>query len=86
MNVLNRKITVFKEQTRTKKKLFLALICANGIKNNYYAEDMITGVVTLEDLFIMISTLFLHDKKSNNLPIPQHFYKYLPRQTFNFSH
>ncbi len=48
---LNRKIEVFKEQTRTKKQLFLTFISVNGIKNNYYAEDMINGVVTLDDFF-----------------------------------
>lgn len=50
---LQRKLLVFKEQTRTKKQLFLAIISANGIKNNFYAEDIISsGVVTLDDLFI----------------------------------
>ena len=42
---LKRKLKVFKEQTKTKKQLFLAIISANGIKNNFYAEDFITGVV-----------------------------------------
>lgn len=51
VEVLNRKMDVFKEQTRTKKQLFLAFISANGIKNNYYAEDMMSGVVTLDDFF-----------------------------------
>lgn len=48
---LKQKLQVFKEQTKTKKQLFLAIISANGIKNNYYAEDFITGIVTLEDFF-----------------------------------
>lgn len=51
VEMLKRKINVFKEQTRTKKQLFLAFISANGLKNNYYAEDIISGVVTLEDFF-----------------------------------
>lgn len=51
VEILNRKIAIFKEQTRTKKQLFLALISANGIKNNYYVEDMVCGVVTLNDFF-----------------------------------
>lgn len=51
VEALQRKITVFKEQTRTKKQIFLALISANGIKNNFYAEDMFSGIVTLDDLF-----------------------------------
>ena len=51
VEALQREIAVFKEQTQTKKQLFLSLISANGLKNNYYAEDLITGVVMLEDLF-----------------------------------
>ncbi len=51
VETLQRKITVFKEQTRTKKQIFLALISANGVKNNFYAEDILNGVVTLDDLF-----------------------------------
>ena len=51
VQVLNRKLTVFKEQTNTKKQLFLAMITSNGLKNNFYAEDMISGVVTLDNLF-----------------------------------
>lgn len=38
-----------------KKQLFLAIISANGIKNNFYAEDNISGVVTLDDLFMQES-------------------------------
>ena len=51
VSTLKRKLLVFKEQTRTKKQLFLSIISANGIKNNFYAEDIISGIVTLEDLF-----------------------------------
>lgn len=50
--VLKRKIDVFREQTRTKKQLFFAFISVNGVKNNYYAEDMVTAVVTLDDFFL----------------------------------
>ncbi len=48
---LNRKIDVFKKITRTKKHIFLAMISANGIKKNMYAEEMIANVVELDDLF-----------------------------------
>lgn len=51
VDVLKRKLEVFKERTRTKKQLFLSLISASGLKNNYYANDVISGVVTLDDLF-----------------------------------
>lgn len=48
---LRNLIQIFKEKTRTKKQLFLSMISAHGIKQNMYAEDMVDGVVTLEDLF-----------------------------------
>lgn len=51
VNALKRKIEVFKNVTRTKKQLFLSLISANGLKENYYADDLVSGVATLEDLF-----------------------------------
>lgn len=49
---LKRKINVFKEKTRTKKQIFFAMISAQGLKKTLYSEDMIQGVVTLDDLFI----------------------------------
>ncbi|HSW93523.1 MAG TPA: ATP-binding protein [Gammaproteobacteria bacterium] len=48
---LKNKIAVFKDKTRTKKQIFLAMISASGIKNTIYSEEMVQGVVTLEDLF-----------------------------------
>ena len=51
MEILKHKMTVFKEQTQTHKQLFLVFISANGLKNNYYAEDLISGMVTLDDFF-----------------------------------
>ena len=48
---LQQKETVLKQQTKTKKQLFWCLISAHGIVNNFYAEDIITGVVTFEDFF-----------------------------------
>lgn len=51
MQILIRKIDVFKNQTKTQKQIFLALICAQGVKNSFYAESLVSGVVTLEDLF-----------------------------------
>ena len=49
--ILNNKIETFKKQTKTKKQIFLAIISANGLTKNMYSEEMISGVVTLEDLF-----------------------------------
>lgn len=51
VGILKQKISVFKEQTRTKKQLFLAFVSATGLKNNYYADDMVSGLVTLNDFF-----------------------------------
>lgn len=48
---LKRKMEVFQKQTKTKKQLFMTIITAMGLKNNYYAEDICSGVVTLDDLF-----------------------------------
>ena len=49
---LANKIELFVKTTKTKKQVFLAVISASGLKNNTYAEDLITGgCVTLEDLF-----------------------------------
>ncbi len=51
VDTLRRKMTVFQKQTKTKKQLFMTIIAAMGLKNNYYAEDICSGVVTLDDLF-----------------------------------
>lgn len=48
---LQRKLAIFKKITGTSKQLFLVMICANGLKKNKYSEELISGVVTLEDLF-----------------------------------
>lgn len=47
---LQQKINVFKTKTGTRKQIFIVLISANGLKNNYYADDMISQIVTLHDL------------------------------------
>jgi predicted AAA+ superfamily ATPase len=51
-DVLLRKMVVFKQRTGTDKQLFMCIISANGIQNNYYADDLISRVVTLDDLFL----------------------------------
>ncbi len=48
---LQRKLDVFREITGTKKQLFLAMISANGIKQNKYSDKLISNVVTLAALF-----------------------------------
>ncbi len=49
-NLLNKK-DVFTEKTRTNKQIFITMIAANGIQDNLYADDIVSGVVILEDLF-----------------------------------
>ena len=49
--VLQRKMTVFKEQTRTKKQLFLAMVASAGLKETAYSKETVSGVVSLVDLF-----------------------------------
>jgi len=49
-NLLNKK-EIFVVKTRTKKQIFIAMIASSGIKVNLYADDLISGVVTLDDLF-----------------------------------
>ena len=50
---LKKKIDTFKEKTGTNKQIFLAMICANGLKNTTYSEEQIDGgIITLDDFFI----------------------------------
>lgn len=50
---LLRKREVFIQKTETiSKQVLFCLITANGIKNNFYVEELIDGVVTLDDLFV----------------------------------
>lgn len=48
---LIKKVRVFKRQTKTDKHIFISIISASGLKNTVYSEDLISGVITLEDLF-----------------------------------
>ncbi len=49
-NLINKR-DVFIKQTRTKKQLFIAMIAANGLRDNIYADDLMNDTVTLDDLF-----------------------------------
>ena len=49
--VLENKIKVFKQQTRTKKQIFMAIISANGVLQNNYLESFNPRLITLEDFF-----------------------------------
>ena len=48
---LQNKLLLFKKHTKTSKQLFLCMICAHGLKKTMYSQELISGVVTLEDLF-----------------------------------
>lgn len=47
---LLEKCAIFKKVTRTKKQIFIALISANGLKDNLHSDDLVTHVVNIEDL------------------------------------
>lgn len=48
---LKQKIETFKRVTRTHKQIFLAIISSNGLKKTIYSEEMVSSIVTLDDLF-----------------------------------
>ena len=48
--VLLRKIEVFKKQTRTPKQVTIALVTSQEIQDTVYAQDILSGTVTLKDL------------------------------------
>lgn len=49
--ILQRKVNVFKQQTGTRKQIFLSMVTAAGLKKNKYREEMINGEASIEDLF-----------------------------------
>jgi hypothetical protein len=49
-NLLNKK-NLFAKKTKTQKLLFLAIIAAHGVKENFYTDELISKTVSLEDLF-----------------------------------
>lgn len=50
LNIVN-KINVYKQETKTKKQLFIAIISASRLKPNQYSSELVTNQVTLDDLF-----------------------------------
>lgn len=49
-HALLRKIDIFKKQTRTTKQITIALVTSQKIQDTAYAEDVLSGSVTLKDL------------------------------------
>jgi hypothetical protein len=50
--ILRNRIKIFEEKANIKKQLFLSMITSNGLKETMYAEEMVQGVVVLDDLFV----------------------------------
>jgi AAA+ ATPase superfamily predicted ATPase len=48
---LANKVSIFQENTRTKKQIFLAMVITSGLKKNIWSEDLVNEVVELKDLF-----------------------------------
>ena len=48
---LIKKRDIFVQRTRTKKQIFIVMIAARNIRNNLYSDELISGVVMLDDLF-----------------------------------
>jgi len=48
---LMKKIEVFKEQTKSYKQIFLSIVSAAGLKENVWSQELVHGIVSLEDLF-----------------------------------
>lgn len=50
-NQLKYKMETFHEQVKTRKQLFLTMITVHGLVQNEYAKELVTGEITLKDLF-----------------------------------
>ncbi len=42
---------VYRREVKTNKQIFHSMIVSGGLKHTMYSEDLITGIVTLDDLF-----------------------------------
>ncbi len=51
-NNLRCKIDIYRQQTRTKKIVFLAMITRGGLKSSKYSRELVSREVDLDDLFI----------------------------------
>lgn len=50
-STLRRRRTVFLEQSRTKKSVFITLVTTFGLRPNQYSDELIDKLITLDDLF-----------------------------------
>jgi hypothetical protein len=49
--ILRHKIEIYEQQTRTRKKIFLAMITSGGLRSSKYTKEMVSQEVCLDDLF-----------------------------------
>ncbi len=49
--ILNNKIEIFKKVNKTNKQIFMSFICMCGLKQNVYSEDIVSSVITIDELF-----------------------------------
>jgi len=50
-NLIN-KVDVYKKQSKTKKQIFITMITINGLKDTMYSDDLIGGMMTIDDFFV----------------------------------
>ncbi len=48
---LRNKIAVYRNQTKTKSQIFIAMITMHGLVKNQYSEELVSNEITLADLF-----------------------------------
>ncbi len=48
---LRNKVSSFKEETKTRKTIFLTMITTFGLKKNMYSSSLIQNIITMDDLF-----------------------------------
>lgn len=48
---LRNKIFTYRNQTKTKKQIFIAMITMHGLVKNEYSEELVSNEITLKDLF-----------------------------------
>lgn len=48
---LNQKLNTFQKVTKTKKMIYLAMICSSGLKKTIYSEDMVSQSINIKSLF-----------------------------------
>ena len=49
---VRKKISLFKEKTKTKKQINFSMITLRGVKNNSYKKELVSSETVLDDLFM----------------------------------